>query len=285
MTRRYLPEAVWPKAILEPSRPARSSPGFSRTFHDFLLVHFMVMNVGRAGHRVDIESGLQASSTLILTRSVIRMARKPPLCPPSSASRRRIVAWQPPAPRMPAPGCALHHRMYPGPTNQAIRMPSTITPVPRPGLLRQIGFFSATALVISNMVGTGIFATTGFMAGDLGSARLILACWGVGALFALAGAVSYSELGINFPASGGEYVYLTHAFGPTWGFMSGWTSFFAGFSAPIAATALAFADYIGFFWPALKQENAWLRAGSARFGLQFGGAQLAAALLILVFTL
>ena len=127
---------------------------------------------------------------------------------------------------------------------------------PKPGLLRQIGFFSATALVISNMVGTGIFATTGFMAGDLGSARLILACWTVGALFAFAGALSYSELGINFPSSGGEYVYLTHAFGPEWGFMTGWVSFFAGFSAPIAAAALAFSDYLGYFFPALKQSNA-----------------------------
>ena len=88
-------------------------------------------------------------------------------------------------------------------------MPSPLSQVPRPGLLRQVGFFSATALVISNMVGTGIFATTGFMAGDLGSAPLILACWMAGALFAIAGALSYSELGINFPSSGGEYVYLT----------------------------------------------------------------------------
>ena len=122
----------------------------------------------------------------------------------------------------------------------------------KPGLLRQLGFFSATALVISNMVGTGIFATTGFMAGDLGSASMILACWGVGALFAFAGALSYSELGINFPSSGGEYVYLTHAFGPEWGFMTGWVSFFAGFSAPIAAAALAFSDYLGYFFPSLK---------------------------------
>src|SRR6516225_9481055 len=126
----------------------------------------------------------------------------------------------------------------------------------KPGLLRQIGFFSATALVISNMIGTGIFATTGFMAGDLGSALLILVCWTVGAFFALAGALSYSELGINFPSSGGEYVYLTHAFGPEWGFMTGWVSFFAGFSAPIAAAALAFSDYLGHFFLSLKAENA-----------------------------
>ena len=114
---------------------------------------------------------------------------------------------------------------------------STATQAERPGLLRQIGFFSATALVISNMVGTGIFATTGFMAGDLGSAGLILVCWTVGALFAFAGALSYSELGINFPSSGGEYVYLTHAYGPDVGLHAGWVSFFAGFSAPIAAAA------------------------------------------------
>jgi len=108
------------------------------------------------------------------------------------------------------------------------------------GLVRQIGFFSATALVISNMVGMGIFTTTGYMAADLGSAGLILACWTVGAVFALAGAISYSELGINFPSSGGEYVYLTRAYGPEWGFMTGWVSFFAGFSAPIAAAPSGF---------------------------------------------
>jgi len=85
-------------------------------------------------------------------------------------------------------------------------MPKVQMQATKPGLLRQLGFFSATALVISNMVGMGIFGTTGFMAGDLGSAGLILACWAVGALFAFAGALSYSELGINFPSSGGEYV-------------------------------------------------------------------------------
>src|SRR5437016_8981019 len=141
----------------------------------------------------------------------------------------------------------------------------------QPGLLRQLGFFSATALVISNMVGTGIFATTGFMAGDLGSARLILACWTVGGLFALAGALSYSELGINFPSSGGEYVYLTHAFGPEWGFMTGWVSFFAGFSAPIAANALTFSDYLGYFFPSLKLTHAGFAIGSGTLSLRLGG--------------
>jgi len=69
-----------------------------------------------------------------------------------------------------------------------------------PGLLRQLGLVSATALVVSNMVGAAIFGSTGFMASALGDAKLILAAWSVGALFALAGALSYSELGINFPS-------------------------------------------------------------------------------------
>ena len=164
-------------------------------------------------------------------------------------------------------------------------MPNTLSPATRPGLLRQLGFFSATALVISNMVGTGIFATPGFMAGDLGSAWLILACWAVGALFAFAGALSYSELGINFPSSGGEYVYLTNAFGPEWGFMTGWVSFFAGFSAPIATAALAFSDYLGYFFPSLKQANASLVIGSGAFSLRLGAGQAVASALIAVFTI
>src|SRR5437868_4892086 len=164
-------------------------------------------------------------------------------------------------------------------------MPKPQMQATKPGLLRQLGFFSATALVISNMVGMGIFGTTGFMAGDLGSAGLILACWAVGALFAFAGALSYSELGINFPSSGGEYVYLTHAFGPEWGFMTGWVSFFAGFSAPIAAAALAFSDYLGFFFPSLKQANAAVVIGSGALSLRLGGGQIVASLLIAAFTL
>ena len=155
----------------------------------------------------------------------------------------------------------------------------------KPGLLRQLGFFSATALVISNMVGMTIFGTPGLMAGQLGSASLILACWAAGALFAIAGALSYSELGINFPSSGGEYVYLTHAFGPEWGFMTGWVSFFAGFSAPIAAAALAFSDYLGYFFPSLKQANASLVVGSGAFSLRLGNGQVVASALIAAFTI
>jgi len=94
-----------------------------------------------------------------------------------------------------------------------------------------LGIYSAIALVVSNMVGTGIFTSTGFLAGDLGDPKLVLIIWLVGAVVALVGAFCYSELGVNFPASGGEYVYLTRAYGPTLGFMSGWVSFFAAMAA------------------------------------------------------
>jgi APA family basic amino acid/polyamine antiporter len=135
------------------------------------------------------------------------------------------------------------------------------------------------------MIGTGIFTTSGFLAADLGSPTLILWCWVVGAACALIGAFCYSELGVNLPSSGGEYVYLTRAFGPIWGFLSGWVSFFAGFSAPIAAASLAFSDYLGYFFPATRQENAWFRIGSGEWTLSFGGAQVVASLLVALFTL
>jgi APA family basic amino acid/polyamine antiporter len=144
---------------------------------------------------------------------------------------------------------------------------------------------SATALVVSNMIGTGIFTTSGFLAGQLGSPPLMLWIWVIGAACALVGAICYSELGINFPSSGGEYVYLTNAFGPTWGFMTGWVSFFAGFSAPIAAAALAFSGYLGYFAPRFRPESAHILVGSGDYTLQLGWAQVAACALVAVFTI
>ena len=125
----------------------------------------------------------------------------------------------------------------------------------KPALLRQLGVVSASALVVSSMIGMGIFGTTGFLAGQLGSPMLVLSIWVVGAICAFAGAMCYSELGVNLPSSGGEYVYLTRAFGPTWGFMTGWVSFFAGFSAPIAGAALAVRGISG----ACVRGRAWMR--------------------------
>ncbi|HYP13220.1 MAG TPA: amino acid permease, partial [Bryobacteraceae bacterium] len=162
--------------------------------------------------------------------------------------------------------------------------PTSNPPGKTVSLSRQLGVVSATALVVSNMIGTGIFTSSGFLAGQLGDPTLFLLIWVVGALAALAGSFCYSELGVNFPASGGEYVYLTRAYGPAWGFITGWVSFFAGFSAPIALAALAFSDYVGFFFPALKQQNAPVMFGSGDWTFKLGGAQILACSLILLFT-
>ena len=115
---------------------------------------------------------------------------------------------------------------------------------PRSELPRRIGIFTAGCLLVGNVVGSGIFTTTGFMARDLGDPWLILAIWFFGALLALAGALSYSELGTALPVAGGEYAYLRRAYGPLVGFLSGWTSFTIGFSAAIAAGAMSFAAYL-----------------------------------------
>ncbi len=112
------------------------------------------------------------------------------------------------------------------------------------GLKREIGLFTATVLVIANMVGTGIFATSGYIMTELGHPLTLLLCWLFGGLFALCGALCYGELGARFPRAGGEYVFLRESFGKPMGFLSGWISLIVGFSAPIAAAAIAFATYV-----------------------------------------
>ncbi len=156
--------------------------------------------------------------------------------------------------------------------------------MPQPKLLRQLGVFSATAIVVSNMIGTGIFITPGFLAGQLGSASLVVAIWFVGAALALVGALCYSELGINFPRSGGEYVYLTEAWGPIWGFLTGWVSFFAGFSAPIAVAALGVAEYLGYFFPILRAKDVGPALSLGLFTVRLGPAQFLACALVVAFT-
>jgi len=110
-------------------------------------------------------------------------------------------------------------------------------------LKREIGFFSATILVVANMIGTGIFTTSGFIMEELGNPQTMLLCWLVGGIFALCGALCYGELGAMFPRAGGEYVFLRESCGKGMAFLSGWISLIVGFSAPIAAAAIAFATY------------------------------------------
>src|SRR5260370_40867128 len=100
-------------------------------------------------------------------------------------------------------------------------------------LRRVLTVTNCSALVVSNMIGTGIFTTTGFLAGDLGRPLLGLGIWVVGGIVALAACFAYAELGMNMPRAGGEYAYLREAWGPGWAFLRGWSSFVSGFSPPI----------------------------------------------------
>ena len=117
------------------------------------------------------------------------------------------------------------------------------------GLKRELGLGSATILVIANMVGTGIFTTSGFIMESVGNPMAMLACWFAGGILALCGALCYGELGAMFPRAGGEYVFLRESFGRAMGFVSGWISLIVGFSAPIAASAVAFATYFYRIFP------------------------------------
>ncbi|GMV42539.1 MAG: amino acid permease [Myxococcales bacterium] len=116
---------------------------------------------------------------------------------------------------------------------------------------RPLGTVAATALVVASMIGTGIFTTSGYLSGLLGSPLAVLAVWVVGGLLALCGAAVYAELGAMMPRAGGEYVYLSRAFGPATGFLSGWISLVVGFAAPIAASAYAFGAYVHAVAPAV----------------------------------
>jgi APA family basic amino acid/polyamine antiporter len=111
-------------------------------------------------------------------------------------------------------------------------------------LKRSIGLGTAVILVIANMIGTGVFTTSGFIMESLGNPASMLVCWFIGGILALTGALCYGELGAVFPKAGGEYVFLRESIGKPFGFLSGWVSLIVGFSAPIAAASIAFSTYL-----------------------------------------
>jgi APA family basic amino acid/polyamine antiporter len=115
---------------------------------------------------------------------------------------------------------------------------------------RRLGRFDAAAIIVSNVIGGGILFTPPQVAAAVLSAPLFLSTWIAGGLLAFAGAMAYAELAALRPRAGGEYVYLRDAYGPLLAFLSGWTSFIAGFSGAIATAAVILAVYVGRFLPA-----------------------------------
>jgi len=108
---------------------------------------------------------------------------------------------------------------------------------------KSIGFYTATSIVIANMVGTGVFTSLGYQVLDIKNGSSILLLWIIGGVVSLLGAFCYAEIGTTFPKSGGEYNYLSKMYHPAVGFMSGFVSSTVAFAAPVAAAALALGTY------------------------------------------
>ena len=143
-------------------------------------------------------------------------------------------------------------------------------------LHRELSVWGATAFVVTNMIGTGIFTVPAFVRGATGNGLTALLVWALGGGLALCGAFCYAELSTRMPEAGGEYQYLSRVFGPMWGFISGWISFLAGFSAAIAAAALGATAYAAslFGW---KIEHQLI----APLGITVGSAMAAGLILLL----
>lgn len=143
-------------------------------------------------------------------------------------------------------------------------------------LHREIGLASATFLVVGNIIGIGIFTTTGLIADQIDASGWLIGVWFLGGALALIGAICYSKLGILFPTAGGEYAFLRPSYGPFVAFLSGWASLLIGFTAPIAASALGLAYYLSSYIPVMPGQ------GSLEIRLTAVTALLAVALLISV---
>jgi APA family basic amino acid/polyamine antiporter len=131
------------------------------------------------------------------------------------------------------------------------------TSAPQPQFVQGMGLFSATAIVMGSMIGSGIFIVPADMSRLLGSPALLIAAWLVTALMTIIGALSYGELAAMMPKAGGQYVYLREALGPLWGFLYGWTLFLVIQTGTIAAVGVAFGKFLGVFFPAVNTSH-WL---------------------------
>jgi APA family basic amino acid/polyamine antiporter len=122
-------------------------------------------------------------------------------------------------------------------------------------LARRLGPLDAAAIIVSNVIGGGILFTPPIVAAIVPHAWWFLGTWVAGGLLAFAGAMAYAELAALRPRSGGEYVYLRAAYGRLAAFLTGWTSFVAGFSGAVAAGAVFLTEYLGRFVPIVKDAR------------------------------
>jgi len=123
----------------------------------------------------------------------------------------------------------------------------------RPTLQRALGLAAAISIVVGTTIGSGIFLVPKDMVLQVGTPGMVFAVWIFGGILSLFGALTYAEMAAALPGAGGEYVYLTEAYGPFWGFIFGWTQLWVAKSASIATLATAFYIYAANFWPALEQ--------------------------------
>ena len=143
-------------------------------------------------------------------------------------------------------------------------------------LRRDLGLATALAIVIGTVIGSGIFRVPQAMINSVGSVHLVFLVWIVGGALSLAGALTYAELAAAMPGAGGEYVYLTAAYGPLWGFLYSWTQMWVAKSGSIATLATAFFEYTAYFIP--EFEKVWFTVGP--FSVKYG--QVFAMVLILL---
>src|SRR6188474_3814270 len=146
---------------------------------------------------------------------------------------------------------------------------------------QSLGLFDATMIVAGSMIGSGIFIVSADMLKDVGSAGWLIAVWLITGFMTLTAAISYGELSAMFPKAGGQYVYLKESYNPLIGFLFGWSFFSVIQTGTIAAVAVGFAKFAGYFFPAL----AWEDANTFNLlGLKIHYAQLVAILLIILLT-
>ena len=117
-------------------------------------------------------------------------------------------------------------------------------------LVRELGPWAAMSIVVGTMIGTGIFIIPAQMARAAGTVPVVFAAWLVGGALSLFGALAYAELSAALPEAGGEYAFLSRAYGPSWGFLFGWMHCIVGSPTSIATIAAGFARFCGFLFPA-----------------------------------